>query len=118
MAYRYCYTALKSIPTTTAQSCANTTDKDVSRLLREDLERAEKFLGKDPAAPNERAEIPGDAAAEDAPIHFSDYSDVSDLLANWYIAKFVTPLHQEEVITFDPLDPTQVDLTGLVNAKK
>ena len=118
MAYRYCFTALENIPTTTAQSCANTTDKGVSRLLREDIERAEKFLGKDPAAPNERAEIPEDAAAEDAPIHFSDYSDVSDLLANWYIAKFITPLHQEEEITFDPLDPSQVDLTGLVNVGK
>lgn len=118
MAYRYCYTALKNIPTATAQACASQTDKGVSSLLRGDLEDCERFLGKNPDAPNNRAEIPEDAAAEDAPIHFSEYGDVSDLLANWYIAKFITPLHQEEVTTFDPLDPTQVDLTGIVNAKK
>lgn len=118
MAYAYCYTALKNIPTSTAQSCAKTTDEGVSRLMRADLERVVKFLGEDPSAPNDRAEIPQDAAAEDAPIHFSDYDDVSDLLGNWYIAQFVTPEHQEEEITFDPLDPNQVDLTGLVNAKK
>ena len=118
MAYRYCYTALQNIPTTTAQACAATTDKGVSRLLRQDLERVEDFLGKSPSAPNNRAEIPAAAAAEYAPIHFSAYSDVSDLLANWYIAKFVTPLHQEEEVTFNPLDPNQVDLTGLPNVQK
>lgn len=117
MVYSYCYTALKNIPTTTAQSCANTTDKGVTRLMRNDLERVEDFLGKDPSAPNNRAEIPKAAAKEDAPIHFSDYSDVSDLLGSWYIAKFITPLHQEEEIVFDPLDPNQVDLTGLIEAK-
>lgn len=118
MAYRYCYLALQNIPTSTAQSSANTTDKGVSRLLREDLQKVDKFLGKKTAAPNDRGPIPEDAAAEDAPIHFSEYDDVSDLLACWYIAKFITPLHQEEEITFNPLDPSQVDLSGLVNAKK
>lgn len=118
MAYRYCYLALQNIPTSTAQSAANTTDKGVSRLLREDLQKVDKFLGKKTAAPNERGEIPADAAAEDAPIHFSEYDDVSDLLACWYIEKFITPLHKEEESIFDPLDPTQVDLSGIVNAKK
>ena len=118
MAYRYCYLALQNIPTSTAQSAANTTDKGVSRLLREDLTKVDKFLGKKTAAPNNRGEIPGEAAAEDAPIHFSEYDDVSDLLACWYIETFITPLHQEEATTFDPLDPNQVDLSGLVNARK
>ena len=118
MAYTYCYSALKNIPTTTAQSSVNSANDSISQQMREDLKQVEKFLGKNPSAPNDRAEIPKDVAAEDAPIHFSDYSDVSDLLGNWYIAKFVTPEYQEEEITFDPLDPNQVDLAGLVNEKK
>ena len=78
----------------------------------------DKFLGKKTSAPNERSEIPQEAAAEDAPIHFSEYDDVSDLLACWYIEKFITPLHKEEEFIFDPLDPTQVDISGIVNARK
>lgn len=118
MAYHYCYTALKSIPTSTAQACAKQTDQGVSKLLRSDLEDYADFFGADTTAVNERAEIPEMAAAEDAPIHFSDYGDASDLLTNWYIQKFILPLHIEEEKPFNPLDPTQVDLTGLVNAKK
>ena len=118
MGYRYCYLALQNIPTSTAQTAANSTDKGVSRLLREDLQKVDKFLGKKTTAVNDRAEIPADAAAEDAPIHFSEYDDVSDLLACWYVEKFITPLHLDEEVIFDPLDPTQVDLSGLVNAKK
>lgn len=118
MAYRYCYLALQNIPTSTAQSAANTTDKGVSRLLREDLQKVDKFLGKKTTAPNKRGEIPEDAAKEYAPIHFSEYDDVSDLLACWYIEKFITPMHQEEEITFNPLDPNQVDISGIVNAGK
>lgn len=111
MAYLYCYNALKNIPTSTAQSCAASTDKGVTQMMRKDMQVVENFLGENLVALNDRAEIPKEAAAENAPIHFSAYDDVSDLLANWYIAKFVTPLHQEEEITFNPLDPNQVDLT-------
>ena len=118
MAYAYCYNALKNIPTTTAQTCAVTTDEGVTRLMREDLQRVEAYLGEDIAAPNNRGPIPREVAAEDSPIRFSEYDDVSDLLGNWYIANFITPLHQEEEITFDPLDPNQVDLTGLTEKTK
>ena len=118
MAYYYCYTAINRIPTATAQACATQTDKGVSGLLRKDLEAYEKFFGKDSMAENNRAEITDALADKNAPISYSRYSDVSDLLANWYIEKFIVPLHVEEEAPFDPLDPTQVDLSGLVNAPK
>lgn len=118
MAYYYCYTAITQIPTTTAQACATQTDKGVNAQLRADLEAYEDFFGKDSMAQNNRAEVTDALADKTAPISFSRYSNVSDLLANWYIQKFIVPLHVEEEAPFDPLDPNQVDLSGLVNAPK
>ena len=118
MAYYYCYTAITQIPTSTAQACATQLDKGVSNALRTDMEAYEDFFGKGAVAQNNRAEITDELADENAPISFSRYSDVSDLLANWYIQEFIVPLHIEEETPFNPLDPTQVDLSGLVNAPK
>ena len=50
-------------------------------------------------------------------ISFSEYASASDLLVSWYIQKFIVPLHVEEVAPFNPKDPAQVDLSGIVNAK-
>ena len=44
------------------------------------------------------------------------HSSVCDYLVNWHISEYTEP---EEVETkFDPFDETQVDLSGLVNAKE
>ena len=117
MAYNYCYTAMCAIPTSTAQACAKETDQGVNEKLRHDLESYEKFFGE-AVAENNRAEIPESAKDESSPITFSEYSSAADLLANWYIQTYVVPLHVEEEQPFNPLDPNQVDLSGLVNAKK
>ena len=44
------------------------------------------------------------------------YGSVCDYLVNWHIDQYVV----EEVVEekFDPFDESQVDLSGLVNAKK
>lgn len=118
MAYYYCYTAITQIPTSTARACAAQTDKGVNAQLRADLEAYEDFFGKDSMAMNNRAEVTDELADENAPISFSRYANVSDLLANWYIQKFIVPLHMEEETPFNPLDPNQVDLSGLTNAPK
>ena len=117
MAYNYCYTALKQIPTSTAQACAAETDKGVNDKLRTDLNSYEKFFGE-AVAENNRAEIPEAAKDENSPISFSEYSSAADLLTNWYIQTYIVPQNVEEEVPFNPLDPSQVDLTGLVNAKK
>lgn len=117
MAYHYCYTALARIPSSAARAYAAQTAKGVSSQLQADLDAYRDFFGDDSMAMNERAEITDELADENAPISYSRYSDVSDLLANWYIQYFVVPLHVEEETPFNPLDPTQVDLSGLVNAK-
>ena len=121
MAYKFCYDALLSIPTSTAQACAGQTDKDVNQLLRNDLEDYTDFFGKSKvtatvrSAAEEPATPTGDETVE--LITFSEYSDVSDLLASWYIQNYIVPLHREEEAPFNPLDKTQVDLSGIVNAK-
>lgn len=117
MAYNYCYTALQEIPTSAAQASAKAADAGVNEKLRTDLKSYEKFFGK-AVAENNRAEIPEAAKDENSPIRFSEYSSVVDLLTNWYIQTYIVPQHVEEEVPFNPLDPNQVDLSGLVNAKK
>lgn len=117
MAYNYCYTALTKIPTDAAKACATQLDQGVNEKLRTDLNSYNKYFGE-AVAENNRAPIPEAAKDENSPIQFSEYSNVADLLANWYIQNYIAPLHVEEEVPFNPLDPNQVDLSGLVNAKK
>ena len=49
-----------------------------------------------------------DAPAE---VIFAEYAGTADLLASWYVTEFILPLHEEEELPFNPLDPTQVNLT-------
>ena len=119
MAYHYSYAALASVPTSTAQACANKTSAGVNSLMRQDLEKCQKFFGDEEVATSAGSGSSGEKTTGGAAsmITFSTYSDVSDLLASWHIQNFVLPLHQEEEEPFNPLDPSQVDLTGIVNAK-
>ena len=41
-----------------------------------------------------------------------------DLLVNWHYKTVVLPTITETVKLFDPSDETQVDLSGIVNAKE
>ena len=45
------------------------------------------------------------------------YSEVCDLLVNWHIQEVVLPSIAVEETPFDPFDETQVDLTGIANAR-
>lgn len=115
MAYQICYDALSSIPTTTAQACAAQTDKGVGDLLRQDLEDYTRFYGNTTGSATVRttaATLPTEADPNaPAEVIFSEYAGTADLLASWYITEFILPLHQEEEEPFNPLDPSQIDLT-------
>ena len=135
MAYHYCYQALKDIPTSTAQAAATGADSGVNALLRADLEDCLKFYGDRKSTAQVRTatmttreavqtptsesieETGPDTQVSQVDISFSSYTDVADLLASWYIQEYITPLHREEEVPFNPYDPTQVDLSGNVNAK-
>ena len=114
VAYQSCYNALASIPTSTAQACANQTNSGVNQLLRQDLETYTKFFGNSGASASIRTDKADLSTGDkDGLGAFSEYSDVADLLASWYIQEFIVPLHQEEETPFNPMDPSQVDLSGI-----
>lgn len=137
MAYHYCYQALKSIPTSTAQAAASQTNNGANALLKADLEDCYDFYGDRKSTAQIRTatrtlrettpatqDPTGESISETTPtestqvdISFSSYTDVADLLASWYIQEYITPLHKDEEVEFNPYDSTQVDLSGNVNAK-
>ena len=47
----------------------------------------------------------------------ASYGEVCDLLVSWHIQEILLPSMAVEEDPFDPMDKTQVDLTGIVNAK-
>ncbi len=119
MAYYYCYEALSSIPTSTAKACAQQTDSGVNQLVKNDLKDCTAFFGKTEASKKQTHNLrTGDTRTEqeDSLVSFSKYTSATDLFASWYIETYILPLHREEEAPFDPQDPTQVDLTGIVNA--
>lgn len=119
MAYYHCYEALASVPTSTAQACADNTAAGESEQLRADLQDCLKFYGKtkiDATKTNVRlADKPGNGG-KDSIISFSNYNSTADILASWYIQKYIMPIYEAEKEPFDPMDRDQVDLTGIVNA--
>lgn len=95
MAYRYCHSALKSLADPAQQFSVMNLENGVGSNMQHDLDACSEFFGK-------KEKLNG---------------DVCDLLVIWHIQEYVLPLQQEEEeVPFDPLDETQVDLTGLVGA--
>ena len=85
--------------------------------MRFDLDKCIDFYGERVVAGNVQAEANiTDEKGEVTLISFSSYNSVTDLFASWYIQEFILPAYKEEVQEFDPLDESQVDLTGIVNA--
>lgn len=112
MAYYYCYQTLSSIPTSTAKACAEQTNSGVNQLLANDLEDCRKFYGKiKDESNNVQASEEESPEEETSLITFSQYSSTTDLFASWYIQEYILPVHQEEEVPFNPLDPTQVQLS-------
>ena len=100
MAYRYCYHALYEQGSADATTTAARIGTEVNDNLKHDLEVYDRFFKKDKT---------------------STYSDslVADLLVSWHIQEVVIPSQTDEETesVFDPYDESQVDLSGIVNAK-
>ncbi len=95
MAYRYCHAAMKSVADSTQDLSLQNLENGVGTKMQQDLDTCAQFFGR-----KEKLD-----------------ESVCDLLVIWHIEKYVLPLLQEEeVAPFDPLDESQVDLTGLVGA--
>ena len=98
MAYRYC---LKALP----QTAANTIHAQANAQVRDAVDTWNTFV-----APAET--LAAEKAAKDGLKDTAD-SEIADLLIRWHYQEVVIPSITEPEVTFDPMDETQVDLTGL-----
>ena len=95
MAYRFCVEALQALDNTTGGSRAAEVAKGENDAVKHDLAACDAFFG--------------DREMED--------TQVCDLFASWHIQKVVLPSLIEEEKIFDPFDPEQVDLSGIVDTE-
>ena len=115
MAYRYCYSSLVNVGATAA---AGRVSSGASDLLQRDMNEYTQFFAsnRDEQA-TQTANKANDTLlrASGDTSGVASYGQVTDLLVSWYIQEIVLPTQQEEEKQFDPYDPNQVDLTGLVS---
>ena len=113
-AFRYCYNALRSVGTSTANKAAKEIYAGVCKEMKDDLADYDIFWAsyRDDTATNVASK------ANDTYIKVSgdesgtrSYGEVCDLLVSWHIQEIYLPAHREEEEVFDPTDKNQVDLT-------
>ena len=113
MAYRFCITALDSVDAAAAETIA----AGCSEALLADLEGYDRYFDENrDEQMTLLVEEVTDTYEEATEANELRYGSVCDYLVNWHIDQYVV----EEVVEekFDPFDESQVDLSGLVNAKK
>ena len=98
MAYRYC---LKALPQTTA----DTINAQANNKVRDDVNAWDVFVEPAETLAAEKAEKDG--------LKDNIDGEIADLLIRWHYQEVVIPSITEPEVTFDPMDETQVDLTGL-----
>lgn len=120
MAYRYCYNALASLHNADAAAAAARIKNGASDDLQRDMDYYSAFFAskKNTLATNVAdtvndtyLKVSGDENGT------ASYGQVCDLLVNWHIQTVVLPAITVEESHFDPYDETQVDLSGIVNAR-
>ena len=114
MAFRYCYNALASIGSTSANAAAAEVAAGIGELVKSDWNYYQNFFNQHM---DDKASKVADTA-NDTYIKVSgdesgtkSYDEVYDLLVSWYIQEIYLPAHKEEEQSFDPLDKNQVDLS-------
>ena len=120
MAYRYCYNALASVNHPSAAAAAARVKSGVSKQLQQDMDYYSHFFNskKNDFATNVAdtmndtyLKTSGDAGG------IRSYGQVCDLLVSWHIQTVVLPSITVEESQFDPYDESQIDLSGIVNAR-
>ena len=120
MAYRYCYSALAGVNHPSAAAAAARVQQGVSRQLQQDMDYYSQFFRskKNDVATSVMdtmndtyLKTSGDAGG------IGSYGQVCDLLVNWHIQTVVLPSITVEESKFDPYDESQIDLSGIVNAR-
>ena len=121
MAYRYCYNALLTANNLEASGAAARIASQASPQLQQDMRYYSQFFNSNR---DEKATKVADTvndtylktSGDEAGIR--SYGDVCDLLVNWHYKTVVLPTLMEDVKIFDPYDESQVDLSGITNAKE
>ena len=107
MALRYCYSALLSVGTTSADAAAQKIYNNLTPELRRDLADYDNFFASN------RSDMAADLATDTNDLYIKvsgdeegvgSYDQVSDLLVSWYIQEIYLPAHKEEEEVFDPFD--------------
>ena len=121
MAYRYCYNALVNANTIAASGAAARIASGATAQLQHDMTQYSQFFTskRNDTATNVANTVndtylktSGDESG------IASYGEVCDLLVNWHYKTVVLPAITETVKLFDPYDESQVDLSGIVNAKE
>ena len=110
MAYRYCYNALVQEGSAEASAAAARVNTGVNEQLYRDLTLVDRFFTDN----GSKASASGAAAGGQEKTSFGQ---VCDLLVSWHIQEVVLPSISQEESRFDPFDESQVDLSGIVNAR-
>ena len=120
MAYRYCYSALASVNHPSAAAAAARVQQGVSQQLQQDMDYYSQFFysKKNDMATN-IADTMNDAYLKTSGDNggIASYGQVCDLLVSWHIQTVVLPSITVEESQFDPYDESQIDLSGIVNAR-
>lgn len=117
MAYRYCYFALASHSPAAAKRVVAGTGE----LLQHDMDYySDFFRSRQNDSATDLANTVNDTyikvSGNDKGV--ASYGEVCDLLVNWHIQTIILPSSIVEKPEFNPMDETQVDLSGLPNAKE
>ena len=121
MAFRYCYNALAGAASNEAAAAAARVHSGISQQLKADMDAYDGFFRsrRSDSATNVANKVndtylktSGDEAGIDS------YSNVYDLLVWWHYQEVFLPEITVEESHFNPLDESQVDLSGIVNAKE
>lgn len=120
MAYRYCYYALAGVSNPSAAAEAVRINGNVNDYLRKDMEDYDNFFkSRESKSATALADTVNNAylKASGETDGVESYAQVCDLLVNWHIQEVVLPAIEVVESRFDPYDETQVDLSGIVNAR-
>lgn len=120
MAYRYCINAMSSVNNQAAAAAAARIKDGASALLKADMQAYDRFFAvKKNDFATDVADTLNDAYLKTSgdTAGIASYSQVCDLLVNWHIQTVVLPSITVEEFQFDPYDESQVDLSGIVNAR-
>ena len=98
MAYRYCLNALP-------EDVASAVHAKASVKLKEDVATWDAFVAPAEALAAEKAAKEG--------LKDTANQEIVELLTRWHYQEVVVPSITEPEVEFDPMDETQVDLTGL-----